>query len=82
MVLSEQQIASFKQQGYLILENFIAPEQIAAWRGQFWQHAGGTPEDPASWPASYVIDGFAVEPAFGQLPQMQAAVEAMGGGTV
>ena len=71
MVLSEQQIAFFKQQGYLILENFIAPEQIAAWRGQFWNHVGADPQDPASWPESYVIDGFAVEPAFGQLPQMQ-----------
>ena len=80
MVLSEQQIAFFKQQGYLVLENFIAPEQIAAWRGQFWNHVGADPADPASWPDSYVIDGFAVEPAFGQLPQMQAVVEALGGG--
>ena len=76
MVLSEQQIAFFKQQGYLILENFIAPEQMAAWRGQFWNHVGADPADPASWPDSYVIDGFGVEPSFGQLPQMQEVVEA------
>ena len=47
MTLSEQQIAFFKQQGYLILENFIASEQIAAWRGQFWNHVGADPQDPA-----------------------------------
>ena len=80
MALREQQIAFFKQQGYLILESFIAPEQMAAWRGQFWNHVGADPADPASWPDSYVIDGFAVEPTFGQLPQMKEVVEVLGGG--
>ena len=80
MALSEEQIGFFKQQGYLILENFIGSEQIARWREQFWTHIGADPQEPKSWPESYVIDGFAVEPTFGQLPQMQALIDTLGGG--
>ncbi len=68
MALDEEQIAFFKEEGYLILKGFIDPQQVAEWRGQFWRHVGADPHDPASWPDSYVIEGFGVDPAFGQLP--------------
>ena len=57
MALSKEQVAFFKEEGYLILEGFIAPAQVAAWRGQFWAHVGSDPQDSASWPDSYVSDG-------------------------
>ena len=80
MALSKEQVAFFKEEGYLILEGFIAPEQVAAWRGQFWAHVGADPQDSSSWPDSYVIDGFSIEPTFGQLPQMREVAEQLGGG--
>ena len=80
MALDEEQIAFFKEEGYLILKGFIDPQQVAEWRGQFWRHVGADPHDPASWPDSYVIEGFGVDPAFGQLPQMQSAIAQLGGG--
>lgn len=79
-MLHKSQIDFFKTQGYLILKGFVETERMAAWREQFWAHVGADAQDPASWPDSYVIDGFAVDPAFGQLLQMQAVVEQLGGG--
>ena len=64
----------------MILKGYIDPQQVAEWRGQFWRHVGADPHDPASWPDSYVIEGFGVDPAFGQLPQMQSAIAQLGGG--
>ena len=66
-MLHKSQIDFFKTQGYLILKGFVETERMAAWREQFWAHVGADAQDPASWPDSYVIDGFAVDPAFGQL---------------
>ena len=80
MELDERQVDFFKAQGYLILKGFVEAEQVATWREQFWAHVGADPQDAASWPESYVIDGFAVDPAFGQLRQMQAAIGQLGGG--
>ena len=79
-MLHKSQIDFFKTQGYLILKGFVETERMAAWREQFWAHVGVDAQDPANWPDSYVIDGFAVDPAFGQLLQMQAVVEQLGGG--
>lgn len=80
MALSREQVAFFKEEGYVVLENFIDPEQVAAWREQFWAHVGADPEEPAGWPDSYVIKGFDVDPAFRELPKTRAVVEQLGGG--
>ena len=58
MALDEKQIAHFKEEGYLILTGFIDPQQVTEWRVQFWQHVGADPQDPASWPDSYVLEVF------------------------
>ena len=47
--LDEQKILDFKQNGYLILRDFIDSKIIDQWRCQFWQQVGGSLEDPTSW---------------------------------
>ena len=81
--LNEVQITFFKEQGYLILKDFIEPEIVASWRQQLWDHLGASADDPDNWPDQYVVDGYTIEPpeqALGRLPQMQAVVEQLGGG--
>lgn len=78
--LTSAQIEHFKTAGFVVLEGFIAPEQIATWHGQFWKHIDADPDDASTWPDSYVIDGFGTEPPLGQLPQVQAVIEQLGGG--
>ena len=78
--LKPDQINSFKEQGYLILRNFIDLAQIEIWRHQFWKHLDADADDPSTWPDSYVIEGFSTDPPMGQLPQIKAVVEQLGGG--
>ena len=78
--LTQDQITYFKEQGYLILRNFIDPAQIESWRDQFWKHLDVDADDPSTWPDSYVIEGFTTEPLMGHLPQVAAVVDQLGGG--
>ncbi len=78
--LSPDQVNSFKEQGYLILRNFIDLAQIEIWRHQFWKHLDADADDPSTWPDSYVIEGFSTDPPMGHLPQIKAVVEQLGGG--
>ena len=78
--LTPDQISSFKEQGYLILRNFIDLSQIESWCEQFWKHIDADAGDPSTWPESYVIEGFSTDPPIGRLPQMEAVVEQLGGG--
>ena len=79
-ILSPAQIEFFKEQGYLILEDFIDPDTVVGWREQIWRHLGASLEEPDQWPDDYVVEGFSHEPVFGHMPQMAAAVEQLGGG--
>ena len=78
--LSAQQIASFKEDGFIVVKDAIAAETIEAWNGQFWAHVGADGADPSTWPDDYVIKDFAVEPRLGDVPSVAAAVEQLGGG--
>ena len=78
--LSAEDISFFKREGYLIRRGFIDGGQIDSWKEQFWAHLGVDEEDVASWPDSYVVEGFATDPLLGQLPQVQAVVGQLGGG--
>jgi hypothetical protein len=78
--LTPDQISYLKENGYLILRNFIDPLQVQTWRHQFWQHLDADADDPSTWPDSYVIEGFSTDPIMGHLPQISAVVEQLGGG--
>jgi hypothetical protein len=78
--LSVDQITSFKENGFVVLEKCIAAETIAAWNAQFWSHLGAASDDPSSWPDDYVIKDFSVEPLLGQIPVLQGAAKQLGGG--
>ena len=78
--LGSDQIGFFKEQGYLILRNFIDRAQIEAWREQFWKHLDADAGNPSTWPENYVIEGFSTQPPLGHLPQVADLVEQLGGG--
>ena len=56
-MLTPGQIASFKAEGTLILRSFIDPEQISEWRAQAFARMNCSPENPDSWPGTYVAPG-------------------------
>ena len=79
--LSQEQVTQFKDRGFLVLPGFIGPELLAQWRDAFWQHVGGSFEDPATWPADPAASrGFVTEPVFGELPRLTAIAGQLGGG--
>ena len=78
-MLTEKDVTHFKEQGFDVLPDLIDPEHIETWNEQFWNHVAATPDNPASWPDSYVIEGFSTDPLFGHLPQMKQLVDQLGG---
>ena len=78
-MLDSDQIAHFKQHGYVILRGFIEDDTLQAWRDQFWGHVGAESDDPSTWPEDYVVKDFGGDPVFGGLPQMQSSVGQLGG---
>ena len=82
-ILTPEQIDYFKTNGYLILENFVESDVVQSWRNQIWDHLDSELSDPSGWPDQYVVDGLKIEPesqVFGQLPQVRAVVDQIGGG--
>ena len=60
--LTENQIGFFKQEGYLVLRDFLDTSLLETWREQFWVQAGGSLEDKDSWPASKNIGNLKLTP--------------------
>ena len=79
-MLSDEQIDVFKTEGCVILRSFYEPAHVETWRDIFWTHVGAQADDPETWPDSYVIDGLALDPVPGSLPQAQAVAQQLGGG--
>jgi len=48
--LTQDQIDSFKANGYLVLPGFVADDVVAQWREQFWGYLGCTLDEPDKWP--------------------------------
>ena len=83
-VLSAGQVSFFKENGYLILENCIEPDLLAAWQEQFWWCLSAKFDDPDSWPTDQTFIGrwrFTPPcPNIGAVPMVQAAVDQLSGG--
>lgn len=83
-VLTTEQVAFFKEEGYLILEDIIEIDVIESWRHQFWTYLNAHLEAPDSWPRDKIsIDNFRFSeplPTLGSLPVMQQIAEQLGGG--
>lgn len=83
-MLTTEQIASFKENGFLILPGLIEPVVIDAWRRSFWGQVGADPQVPATWRArAYTLEGFRVEPeeaTMNRHRKVAAVVEQLGGG--
>jgi hypothetical protein len=83
MSCTSQQIQSFKDSGFLIIENLIEPDTLELWREQIWGHFGSRLDTPETWPDVRVIDGFKFddpEKAFGRLPEVAGVVQQLLGG--
>ncbi|MFT5086148.1 MAG: hypothetical protein ACI906_000219 [Candidatus Latescibacterota bacterium] len=78
-MLTDKEIASFKELGFVVLPDLIDPEHIEDWNVQFWNHIAADPGNSSTWPDNYVIDRFATDPLFGHLPPMQEVVQQLGG---
>jgi hypothetical protein len=86
--LRADQIAFFKEHGYLLLRNFLGDETVARWREAFAGHIGGTVPgfdlaDDATWPSG--ADGFASAQAGWSFPvtahpKFARLVNQLGGG--
>ncbi len=48
--LTSEQVDSFKINGFLVLEDFIAPDVLELWRSQMWTFLESEIDDRASWP--------------------------------
>ena len=79
-MLTDAQIDRFKAEGYVILRGLFEAAHVEAWRDIFWGHVGAQADDPSTWPDSYVIDGLALEPVPGSLPQMRSIIDQLSGG--
>ena len=77
-MLSRQQVADFKNNGHLILRNFIDNHTIGEWQNQFWKHLGCTIHTPEQWPDK--VEGFQTNPIFGDIPELQNIATQFGGG--
>ena len=77
--LTENQIDSFKQEGYLVLRDFLDTSLVEAWREQFWVQAGGSLEDKDSWPVGKNIGNLKLTPELGGLLDVKSIVEQLGG---
>ena len=78
-----QQIQFFKENGYMIIKNMIAPETLETWRKQIWAHFDSSLETPQTWPNDRLIEGFTFDPldkTFGRLPQVTSVVAQLSGG--
>ena len=82
-MLTSEQIEYFKTNGFLILEDFVGNDVLQNWREQTWNYLNADLSDPSGWPDQFVFDGLKIEPesqVFGQLPQVRAVVDQLGGG--
>ena len=83
--LCREQIATFITNGYVVLPSFIGQEQLASWRAQYWEHIGADPTDRSTWPTTPPGGGrfpnvMMLRPQLGELPQIKAVVDQLGGG--
>lgn len=80
--MTQDQVDSFKANGFLVLPGFVPDDVLAQWREQFWGHLGCTIDEPDKWPDEYPakVEGFKPDPMFGDMPDLQAIAEQVGGG--
>ena len=84
MVLSQAEIARFKEQGFIILRGFLNKEEVESWREAFWaditsRYPSVDPDDSSTWlEESEMASGFKVP--FGSHPKLQAVIEQLGAG--
>ncbi|MEE2909463.1 MAG: phytanoyl-CoA dioxygenase family protein [Candidatus Poribacteria bacterium] len=82
-MLTNKQIASFKDDGFLILENAIDQDLLSSWQTEFWYTLGGKFEDDETWPIDQTfISRWRFTPPYpniATIPAVQAAAYDLGG---
>ena len=67
-MLTREQIAAFKRDGFLILEDFIPQSTVHKWRETFWSAIEASPDDPDTWPGLYAMFDPGRQPAQKNVP--------------
>jgi hypothetical protein len=83
-MLSEQQVAQFKDEGFLLLRGWLDPAEVARWREDYWAHIRDShpsfdPDDESTWPTPADIRGGYSAP-LGEHPKVVVVVEQLGAG--
>ena len=81
-LLSQEQIATFKERGFLQLDvaALIGEAQLASWCEQLWEHFGVSEHDPRSWARRLQLAGATVSPKLFELPLLQGLVNQLSDG--
>ena len=86
-MLTAAQLQQFRDDGVLILPDFVNAKQLESWRAQTWELLGADPHDSSSWPRG-AVGGSArqpmlvVQPSMGELPQFREIMGQLGAGTL
>lgn len=83
MVLTPAQILHFKDEGFVILREFLPREDVDRWREDYWAHVRRglpslDPEDPSTWPPE-APGGISLP--LSDHPKMKAVVKQLGAGS-
>ncbi len=82
-MLTNNQIASFKDDGFLILENAIDQDLLSSWQTEFWYALGAKFEDDRTWPRDQTfISRWRFTPPYpniSTIPVVQSAAHDLGG---
>ena len=83
-MLTQAQIAEFKDEGFIILRGFLDRAEVSSWHAGFWagvqeNHPAVDPDDDSTWlPDAEMASAFSAP--FSSHPKMQAVVEQLGAG--
>lgn len=81
--LNDDQIMSFKTNGFLILENLVDEDTLACWRDQIWKALGVRSDGPETWSDRKKLNDFYFSPPDQQPTQYykyQTIGKQLGGG--
>ena len=92
VILTAEQIATFRREGVLIVPGLVDEQTLEGWRSQFWAACGADPLDAGTWPGAFEDTALTVQaqastnqprdplqPPLGRVSAVQDVVAQLGG---